>query len=153
MSKQTIIISGDGASVKFGATTLGEVNTIAFNVRGERQEINLTTIDATKFKTKLLAKLKKISDIVVNKKSDPEADAGLYSTDMATKLEISYAVGGGAVSKKATFYAQCKSVSASTLEREPGDGINVDVTFYVTNLNSLATGSGNGEVAPTITGV
>lgn len=143
MSKATIIIDGASAAATLGSTSISDINSIAFSVAGDRPEINLTTIDATKFNVKLLGKLQKISDIVINKKSDPTADAGLYSTS-SEALVIDYKI-GKATAKKITFYAQLKSISASTIERAPGDGVNVDLTFFVTNLSSLT------ETGPAIT--
>ncbi len=145
MSKLTIVIDGADAEITLGSTTLEDVNTIAFSIFGERNEINLTTIDATKFKQKLLGDLQKITDIVVNKKSDPTNDALLYSTDVE-ELTIGYNI-GKATPKTATFYAQLKSISNSTLERAPGDGVNVDLNFYVSNLKGAAMT----ETAPAIT--
>jgi hypothetical protein len=143
MSKATIIIDGASAAATLGSSSIADINSIAFAVAGDRPEINLTTIDATKFNVKLLGKLQKISDIVINKKSDPSADSALYST-ASEALVIDYKI-GKATAKKITFYAQLKSISASTIERAPGDGVNVDLTFFVTNLNALT------ETGPAIT--
>lgn len=143
MSKSTIIIDGAGVTASLGGTGIEDINTIAFSVFGERSEINLTTIDATKWKVKLLGDLQKITDIVINKKSDPENDAALYSTD-SEDLVINYKI-GKSTAKVLTYKAQYKGASRSTVERAPGDGINVDLTFFITNLDSLD------ETGPAIT--
>lgn len=146
MSKETIIIDGAGAEVTLNAVAIEDINTIAFGLFGERDEINLTTIDAVKFKQKLLGDLQKIQDVVINKKSDPQNDMLLYSTDLQD-LVITYRLGKTAVDKTVTFSgAQLKSISASTLERAPGDGINVDLTFHVGNIDGAAMT----ETAPVI---
>ena len=145
MSKATIMIDGANATVALGGTTLEDVNTIAFSLFGERDEINLTTIDATKYKMKLLGDLQKVTDIVVNKKSDPINDPGLYSTSVEA-LVINYYI-GKATSTTVTFYGQLKSISNSTLERAPGDGVNCDLNFFVSHLKDAAMT----ETAPAIT--
>jgi hypothetical protein len=133
MSKATIIIDGADVTVEFGAATIGNVNSVAFGLFGERPEINLTTIDATKFKTKLLGDLQKVQDVVVSKKSEPALDAALYDT-VPEALVITYKV-GKKDAKVTTFYAQLKNISASSIERAPGDGVNVDLNFFVTNMD------------------
>lgn len=142
MAKTTIIISASGLTVTLGSTTLGEVVSVAFPLFGDRDEINLTTIDAVKYEQKLLGDLQKLPDIVVTKKSDPTNDAALHSED-SEALVIGYKI-GGSTEKTVTYYAQLKNISPSTIERAPGDGVNVDLTFFVTNLNELA------EDGPTI---
>ncbi|MFQ3578669.1 MAG: hypothetical protein SNJ71_00835 [Bacteroidales bacterium] len=143
MSKTSIIIDGAGVTVTFGGTTIEDINSVAFSVFGERNEIDLTTIDATKWKMKLLGDLQKIPDITINKKSDPTNDAALYGTS-SQPLVISYKIGKN-TTKNITFYAQLKSISPSSIERAPGDGVNVDLVFYVTNLSDLT------ETGPAIT--
>ena len=143
MSKSTIIIDGSGVTATLNGSALADINTIAFGVFGERDEIDLTTIDATKWKTKLLGDLQKISDITINKKSAPTEDAALYSTD-SQALVIRYKIGKSS-NRDITFYVQLKSISNSQIERAPGTGVNVDLVFYVTNLDSLT------ETAPAIT--
>ena len=145
MSKETIVIDGAGVTATLNAVTIADINTVSFSLFGEREEINLTTIDATKFKQKLLGDLQKISDVVINKKSDPQADMLLYSTALED-LVIEYEV-GKATARDLTFSgAQLKSISASTLERAPGDGINVDLTFHIGNIDGAAMT----ETAPAI---
>lgn len=144
MSKATIVIDGAGVTAALAAHTITDINTVAFSLFGERDEINLTTIDATKFKQKLLGDLQKVTDIVINKKSDPINDPALYSTDVEA-LVINYFI-GKATNKKVTYYAQLKSINNSTVERAPGDGVNVDLNFYVSNLKDAAMT----ETAPVI---
>lgn len=143
MSKATIIIDGAGVTASLGGDEITDINSVAFATFGERDEIDLTTIDATKYKQKLLGDLQKISDITINKKSDPVHDAGLYSTD-SEDLVINYKI-GKTTAKVLTFKAQLKSISAGTVERAPGSGVNVDLVFFVTNLDSLT------ETGPAIT--
>jgi len=143
MAKTTIIVDGAGVTATLGGTTIADINSVAFSPFGERDEIDLTTIDATKYKVKLLGDLQKISDIVINKKSDPTNDAALYSTS-SQALVIAYKIGKSGT-RNITFYAQLKGISSSTVERAPADGVNVDLTFYVTNLSTLT------ETAPAIT--
>jgi len=146
MSKETIVIDGAGVLVTLNAVSIADINTVAFSLFGARDEINLTTIDATKFKQKLLGDLQKIEDVVVNKKSDPQTDMLLYSTALQD-LVITYQIGKATPAKVLTFSgAQLKSISASTLERAPGDGINVDLTFHVGNIDGAAMT----ETAPAI---
>ena len=52
---------------------------------------------------------------------------------------------GRSTNQAATFYVQLKDISNSDIEREPGDGVNNELTFYVTNLSSLT------ETGPAIT--
>jgi hypothetical protein len=143
MSKSTIIIDGASCTVTLGGTAIADINTISFTTFGERDVIDLTTIDATKFKTKLCGELQKIPDIVINKKSNPTDDAALYNT-ASQALVINYKI-GKSTSKAVTFYAQLKGISASSVARASGDGVNVDLTFFVTNLSSLV------ETGPAIT--
>lgn len=143
MSKSTIIIDGAGATASLGSRDIEDIVSIAFSLFGEREEIDLTTIEATKYKQKMLGDLQKISDITITKKSDPVNDAALYSTD-SEALVIGYKI-GKATEKEATFYTQLKSISNSQVERSKGDGVNVDLIFYVTNLNGLT------ETGPAIT--
>lgn len=143
MSKSTIIIDGAGVTVSLGGSSIADIVSVSFSVFGERPEIQLTTIDATKYKQKLLGDLQKISDIVVTKKSDPTNDAALYSTS-SQALVIAYKI-GKATTKNITFYVQLKNISNSQVERSPSDGVNVDLNFYVTNLSSLT------ETGPAIT--
>lgn len=139
MSKQTIVISGEGVSVTFNGVAISDINTVAFGVLGERAEINLTTIDATLHEVGLLSKLQKLEDIVINKKFDPKADSLI--TDDNAQLVINYKT-GGANAKHVTFWAQRKNASFATLERKPDTGINHDLTFFVTNLNSSLAETG-----------
>jgi len=143
MALATVILDGEGATAVLGSTTITDINSIAFSVVGERQEINLATIGDTKYKTKLLAKLQTMPDIVINAKSNPALIASLYSKD-SEALVIAYKI-GKSTTKNLTVYAQFKGASASSLERAPGDGVNVDLNFLVTNL------SGTTETAPAIT--
>jgi len=143
MSKSTIIIDGEGVTATLNATGINDIVSVAFSVFGERQEIDLTTIDATKWKMKLLGDLQKITDIVITKKSDPTNDLALYSTS-SEALAITYKI-GKSTGKTITYYAQLKSISNSDVERSPADGVNVDLNFYVTNLSSLT------ETGPAIT--
>lgn len=80
MAKTSIIIDGAGITATFNSVPIADINSVSFSVFGERDEIDLTTIDATKWKQKLLGDLQKISDIVITKKSDPTNDSALYST-------------------------------------------------------------------------
>jgi len=147
MAKTTIIIDGAGVTATLGTGgVISDINTISFGVFGERSEIDLTTIDATKFKTKLLGDLQKIQDIVINKKSSPAEDVALYNTD-SESLAIAYKI-GKSTNKVITFYVQLKSISPSNVERAPGNGVNVDLTFFVTNIDAKATMV---ETAPAIT--
>lgn len=143
MALSTVIIDGAGAGAALGSTTITDINTIAFSVFGERPEINLTTIGDTKWKTKLLGTLQTIQDIVINCKSNPTLVNSLYNTS-SEALAITYKI-GLSTTKTITFYAQFKGASASTLERAPGDGVNIDLNFLVTNLSTLT------ETGPAIT--
>ena len=142
MSKANIIIDGEGVTVTFNSVAIADIVQVSFGFFGERDEINLTTIDATKYDVSLLGDLMNIEDVVITKKSDPAADLAI-STANAT-LVIAYKVGKN-TAKTITYYAQRKSISNSEIERSPADGVNVDVTFAITNLNaSLA------EIGPVI---
>lgn len=143
MSKSTIIIDGASVTASLGGNTISDIVSVSFSLFGERPEIDLTTIDATKYKMKLLGDLQKISDVVITKKSDPENDADLYSTD-SEALVIAYKIGKSGT-RNLTMYGQLKSISNSTVERAPSDGVNVDLNIYITNLSSLT------ETAPAIT--
>ena len=56
MSKTSIVIDGAGVTGSLGGVAISDINTVAFSLFGERDEINLTTIDAVKYKVKLLGK-------------------------------------------------------------------------------------------------
>lgn len=146
MSKASIVIDGAGVTVKYATVTLADINTVTFSLFGERDEINLTTIDATKFKQKLLGDLQKLPDVVINKKSDPQNDIRHYKTSLET-LQIGYNVGKATGKVLALEGAQLKSISPSTLERAPGDGVNVDLTFFIGNMSGAAMT----EDGPTVT--
>jgi hypothetical protein len=143
MALANCILDGAGATATLGSTSITDINSIGFSVAGERPEINLTTIGDTKWKTKLLGALQKVQDIVINCKSNPTLINSLYSTS-SEALVIAYKL-SKTTTKNITFYAQFKGASASSLERAPGDGVNVDLNFYVTNL------SGTTETGPAIT--
>ncbi len=139
MSKQTIIIDGEGVTAKFNDVTIADINTLTFSIRGEREEINLTTIDATAYMVGLLADLQKIEDIVINKKHDPAADEAHTSDNK--ELAITYQT-GKANTKTITFWSQLKNAAGATQERAPSDGINHDLAFFVTNLNASLVETG-----------
>jgi hypothetical protein len=142
MAKTSIIIDGAGVTCTFNSVLLTDVNSVSFSNFGEREEIDLTTIDASTYKVGLLGDLVDVADVTVNKKFDPAADMG-HTSDNKT-LVIAYKV-GKSTSKTLTMWAQLKGVSNSNISRASGDGVNVDMTFQVTNLNaSLA------ETAPVI---
>lgn len=139
MSKQTIVIDGEGITVTHNSVAMADVNTVSFGIKGEREEINLTTIDAVLYMVGLLSDLEKLEDIVVNKKFDPAAD--LAMTNDNAELAITYKT-GKANTKTITWWAQRKSNANATGERSPSDGINHDVTFYITNLNGSLVETG-----------
>lgn len=135
MAKTTVIVEGVGLGAKLGdSKTISDIVSIAFPVFGDRDEIDLTTIDATKYKQKLLSDIEKLGDITITKKADPVNDSALYSTSIEP-LVISYKI-GGATAKNITFYVQLKDISASTVERAPGDGVNCDLVFFICNLDA-----------------
>ena len=144
MSKQTIIIDGAGVSLTIGGTAVNDIVEVAFGVFGERQPIDLTTIDATKYKVKLFGDLQKLADVTITKKSDPVNDALLYATD-SQALVLQYKI-GKSTPKTMTEYVMVKSVSKSKVKRGSSD--NVDVVCYVTNLDAIATMA---ETGPAIT--
>jgi hypothetical protein len=139
MAKTSIIIDGEGITATFNSVGITDINTVAFNLSGERDEINLSTIDQTAYETGLLGDLVEISDIVINKKSAPAVDLA-HSTDNKT-LAITYKV-GKSTSKTVTYWAQLKDVAPGTVERAPADGVNVDMTFMPTNLNASLAETG-----------
>ena len=142
MAKTAIIIDGEGITATLGSTAINDINTVSFGIGGERQEINLTTIEATKYVQKLLGDLENVTDIIINKKSDPTNDMALYSTSSET-LTITYKI-GKSTGKQIEYYAQLKNGSNSVIERTPASGINIDLVFKVTNLNDFV------EDGPTI---
>ena len=144
MSKSTIIVDGAGVTVSIGEHDLEDVVQVAFGVFGERKPIDLTTIDATKYKTKLFGDLQKLTDIVITKKSDPVNDLLLYDTD-SVACAITYKI-GKSTNKTLTEYVMVKSVKKSKVTR--GGSENVDVVCYVTNLDAIATMA---ETGPAIT--
>jgi len=134
MAKRNIIIDGASATVRFNGTLISDVNTIAFSLYGERDEIDLTTLDASGYKVSRLGDLIGIEDVVVNKKFDPEADLAMVTTNKP--LVIVYLT-GKSTTKTLTMWAQLKGAGNATVERGPAGGINHDLTFAITNLNSL----------------
>ena len=143
MAKGDIIIDGGSVTVTLNGTAISDITEVAFSIFGTREKINLTTIDAAKWKTALYSDLQKVEDITITKKSDPVNDAALYSVD-SQALVITYKK-GRSTNQAATFYVQLKDISNSDIEREPGDGVNSELTFYVTNLAALT------ETGPAIT--
>jgi len=134
MAKTNIIIDGASATVSFNGSAISDVNTIAFSVFGERDEIDLTTLDASGYKVGRLGDLVGIEDVVVNKKFDPAADLAMSTANRP--LVIVYKT-GKSTTKTLTLWCQLKGTGNATVERAPGEGINHDLTFAVTNMNSL----------------
>lgn len=139
MAKTSIIIDGASVTATFNSVSISDIVSVSFGLFGERDEINLTTIDATEYEVGLLGDLVSINDIVITKKSDPAAELA-HTSDNKT-LVIVYKI-GKSTTKTATFWAQLKNVSNSTVERAPSDGVNVDLTFAVTNLNASLVETG-----------
>lgn len=139
MAKTDIIVSGTDATVTFNSAAIPDINTISFGVVSERDEINLSTLSNSTYEVKRLGDLVGVEDIVINKKFSPATDLILSTANAA--LIIAYKVGASS-SKSATFWAQLKSCSNSNVERAPGDGVNVDLTFAVTNLNGSMAETG-----------
>lgn len=133
MAKSSIIIDGAGVTVTFNSGLMADVVSVAFGTISGRDEIDLTTIDATTYKVGLLGDLCDVEDVTVTKKFDPAAELAL-SSDNKT-LVIAYKV-GKATSKTLTYYAQVAGITPGTVSRAPGDGVNVDVKFAITNLHS-----------------
>ncbi len=142
MAKADIIIDGAGTVVTFNGTAISDINTVSFGIFGERDEIDLTTIDQTGYMVGRLGDLVGISDVVINKKFDPAADLAIVTTNKI--LQIVYKV-GKSTTKTLKLWCQFKGASAATVERAPGDGINNDLTFCVTNLQ----GATLSEAGPT----
>lgn len=140
MSKSSIVISAEGLSVTHNAVAITDMNTVTFSSpKGERDEINLTTIEQTLYKVGILGDLNKIDDIVINKKFDPAADNAM--TEDNAELAITYKT-GKLSSRTITFWAQRKNNAGASAERGPSDGVNNDVTFFVTNLNGSLVETG-----------
>lgn len=139
MSKANIIIDGAGVTATFNSGSISDIVSVSFGVIGERDEIKLTTIDATAYEVGLLGDLCNIEDVVITKKSDPAADMA-HSSDNK-QLVLAYKV-GKSTSKTITYWAQLKNISNSQIERAPGDGVNVDLTFAITNLNASLAETG-----------
>ena len=134
MAKADIIVSGTDATVKFNSgTAMADVNTIAFGVVSERDEINLSTLGNAKYEVLRLGDLVSVEDITVNKKFDPAAELALSDENKALVVEFKV---GDASAKTISYWAQVKDVTPGTVERSPGEGINVDIVFAVTNLNA-----------------
>ena len=143
MSKANTIIDGAGVTVTLGGSPIADIVEIGFSVFGERSKINLTTIDATKWEQCLYSDLQKIENITITKKSNPSGDQGLYSTS-SQALVIAYKV-GKSTTKNITFYVQVEDIGESNIERAPGDGVNAEISLFVTNLSGLT------ETGPAIT--
>lgn len=132
-----IIIDGSGTTVTFNAVAIANVNTISFNLIGDRTEIDLTGLSNTKYETAALSKLHKMRDIVINVKNDPEVIFAL--TEDEAPLAITLSDSGATV---ATYQAQLKSDGDGTVA--PKARTDIDLTFLVTNLSSGV------ETAPTV---
>jgi len=133
MAKSAIIIDGAGVTAKFNDVSIADIVSISFGVHGERDEIDLSTIDATEYMVGLLGDLVGVEDVVITKKADPAAE--LAHTSDNKNLVIEYYV-GKSTKKTLTYWAQLKNVSPSSVERAAADGVNVDMTFAITNLNA-----------------
>jgi hypothetical protein len=133
-----IVIDGSGTTVTFNAVAIDNVNTIAFNLIGDRTEIDLTGLSNAKYETAVMSQIHKMRDIVVNVKSDPAVIFAL--TDDEAPLVITLSDSNATV---ITYQAQLKSDGDGTVA--PKARTDVDLTFLVTNLSSGA------ETAPTVT--
>lgn len=139
MAKTDIIVSGTDATVTFNDAAIPDVNTITFGVVSERDEINLSTLSNSTYEVGMLGDLVGVEDIVINKKFAPAVDLALTTDNKA--MVIAYKV-GDSTAKTFTCWAQLKGCSNSNIERAPGDGVNVDLTFAVTNLNASLAETG-----------
>ena len=102
MAKGDIIIDGGSVTVTLNGTAISDITEVAFSIFGTREKINLTTIDAAKWKTAIYSDLQKVEDITITKKSDPVNDAALYGVD-SQALVITYKK-GRSTNQAATFY-------------------------------------------------
>ena len=135
MAKTDIIIDGEGVGAKLNDVSIDDIVEIGFSIFGDRKPIKLTTIDATKWEQQLFSDLEKIENITITKKSNPVADAALYSKASET-LVITYLTGKSS-QKHVTFFVQLANISDSAVARSANDGVNVDLDFFVTNLDTL----------------
>ena len=139
MAKTDIIVSGADATVTFNSSLIPDINTISFGVVSERDEINLTTLTNTLYETKRLGDLVGIEDLVINKKFSPATDLAISQDNKS--MVIAFKVGGSTAASW-TGWCQFKGCSNSNIERAPDDGVNVDLTFAVTNLNAALAETG-----------
>ena len=139
MAKSDIIVSGADATVTFNSSLIPDINTISFGVVSDRDEINLSTLTNTLYETKRLGDLVGIEDVVINKKFAPALDLALSQDNKS--LVIAFNI-GESTATTLTLWCQLKGCSNSNVERAPGDGVNVDLTFAVTNLNASLVETG-----------
>jgi hypothetical protein len=139
MSKANIIIDGAGTTATFNSSPISDIVKVSFCSLGAREEINLTTIDAAAYHVGLLGDLVEVPNVVITKKAAPAVDIAM-SLDNKT-LVVGFKV-GKATAKTYTAWAQLIGISKSQISREPGDGINVDLTFGITNLNASLVETG-----------
>ena len=139
MAKTAIIVDGEGVSATFNAGPILEIVQVKFCTLGQRSEINLTTIDASRYEVGLLGDLVSVPNVVITKKSAPELDMAIVKTNK--QLVLGFKV-GKSTAKTITYWAQLIKVSKSQISRSPNDGVNVDLIFGITNLNASLVETG-----------
>lgn len=143
MAKADIIISGQGVTATFNSVPIADIVSVSFSLAGERDEIDLTTIDANTVMQGLLGDLVSIEDVVITKKAAPSVDIAISSAN--AELAIVYKL-GNATSKTTTYWAQLRGITEASVERAPSDGVNWDLTFGITNLNATLVETGPATV-------
>lgn len=132
------VITGFGISVTHGGAAINNVRAVTFDNMGERVEQDLSTANNAAVRTKWTSTLTKLGNIVVTKLAEPSLDDTLSTANAA--LAISFKT-LDATTQTETFYAELLSVSPSVLDLDPAEGVAIDLTYLVTNLN-VATETG-----------
>lgn len=127
------VITGFGISVTHGTTDLDNVRAVAFNVRGEFTEQDLTTANNAAYRVGRAGNLADNGTVVVTKLSEPSVDDDIPTDN--DEMTIVYDCLDGSTDT-ITVWCKLLSVTPSVLELDPADGVAVDVTFTVTNLNA-----------------
>ena len=130
-----IIVDGSGSTVTHNAVAIANVNTIKFNIQGEKAEIDLTGLGNVEYETAALSKIKKMKDFVLNVKNDPVLIAALHEDNAAMVITLS-----DADATVITIWCHLKSDGDGDVA--PKVRTDVDLTYLVTNRNATGVETG-----------
>ena len=126
------IFEGQGTGFTMTGLTL---NPKEIEIPGwSKEEIEITNLNNTNFKTFILAKLKKVGEIVLKLEFDPSVFIALPEGN--TLITISF----DGITEKLNFWGDIKE--AGSVPQQTDTQPTFDVTILVTNLNDLGVETG-----------